>query len=106
MAFTSGTAASGVYTVGGAAANTFTVTSATSTTTSGNVTLHGGGTVVSFNYTFIDVASIAVTPAATSAVIAVYDFVDVANPTSFKVLLFNTAGARVSGNFSWSARGV
>ena len=106
LAFTSGTATSGVYTVGGAAANTFTVTSATSTTTSGNVTLHDGGTVVSFNYPFIDVASIAVTPAATSAVIAVYDFVDVANPTSFKVLLFNTAGTRVSGSFSWSARGV
>jgi hypothetical protein len=76
---------------------------------SGNGTANSadvGGTVVSFNYPFIDVASIAVTPAATSAVIAVYDFVDVANPTSFKVLLFNTAGARVSGNFSWSARGV
>ena len=76
---------------------------------SGNGTANGadvGGTVVNFNYAFIDVASIAVTPAATSAVIAVYDFVDVPNPTSFKVLLFDTAGARVSGSFSWSARGV
>lgn len=76
---------------------------------SGNGTANSadvGGTVVNFNYAFIDVASIAVTPAATSAVIAVYDFVDVGNPTSFKVLLFNTAGARVSGSFSWSARGV
>ena len=65
-----------------------------------------GGTVVNFNIAFVDVDSISVTPATTSAVIAVYDFVDVPNPTSFKVLLFNTSGTRVSGGFSWSARGV
>ena len=70
------------------------------------VSTDAGGTVVSFSYPFIDVESIAVTPATTTPVIAVYDFVDVANPTSFKVLLFDTAGARVSGPFSWSARGV
>lgn len=65
-----------------------------------------GGTTVNFNVAFVDVESISVTPLTTSAVIAVYDFVDVLNPTSFKVLLFNTSGTRVSGNFSWSARGV
>ena len=65
-----------------------------------------GGTVVNFNLAFVDVDSISVTPATTSAVIAVYDFVDVPNPTSFKVLLYNTSGTRVSGGFSWSARGV
>ena len=65
-----------------------------------------GGTTVNFNIAFIDVQAISVTPATTSAVIAVYDFVDVPNPTSFKVLLYNTSGTRVSGNFSWSARGV
>ena len=65
-----------------------------------------GGTTVNFNYAFIDVEAITVTPAVTTPVIAVYDFVDVPNPTSFKVLLFNTAGSRVSGAFSWSARGV
>lgn len=65
-----------------------------------------GGTTVNFNLAFADVQSISVTPATTSAVFAVYDFVDIPNPTSFKVLLFNTSGARVSGNFSWSARGV
>jgi hypothetical protein len=54
----------------------------------------------------VDVFSISVTPATTTAVIAVYDFVDVPNPTSFKVLLYNTSGTRVSGNFSWSVRGV
>jgi hypothetical protein len=65
-----------------------------------------GGTTVNFNVPFIDVDSISVTPTGTTAVIAVYDFVDVPNPTSFKVLLFNTSGTRVSGAFSWTARGV
>jgi hypothetical protein len=76
---------------------------------SGNGTANAadsGGTVVNFTVSFVDVDSIAVTPLATTAVTAVYDFVDVPNPTSFKVLLFNSAGTRVSGAFSWSARGV
>jgi hypothetical protein len=65
-----------------------------------------GGTTVTFNIDFVDVEAISVTPATTSPVIAVYDFVDTPNPTTFKVLLFDTAGNRVSGPFSWSARGV
>lgn len=65
-----------------------------------------GGTVVNFNIPFVDVDAVSVTPATTTPVFAVYDFVDAPNPTSFKVLLFNTSGARVNGNFSWSARGV
>jgi predicted phage tail protein len=76
---------------------------------SGNGTANSsdsGGTVVTFNIAFVDVDSISVTPLATSSVTAVYDFVDVPYPTSFKVLLFNSSGARVSGAFSWSARGV
>jgi hypothetical protein len=76
---------------------------------SGNATANSGdsgGTVVNFNIAFVDVDSISVTPLTTAAVIAVYDFTDVPNPTSFKVLLFNTSGTRVSGAFSWSARGV
>ena len=164
--FTSGTATDGTYVVATAAANSFTVTSATSATTSGNVswikwTTYAGlsevfvtqfryfrvrydftstgsddlmllsnlnvrldsklrndagsgtansgdseGTTVNFNVAFVDVQSISVTPASTTGVIAVYDFVDAPNPTSFKVLLFNTSGSRVSGGFSWSARGV
>jgi hypothetical protein len=54
----------------------------------------------------VDIDSISVTPLATSSVVAVYDFVDSPNPTSFKVLLFNSSGTRISGSFSWSARGV
>lgn len=65
-----------------------------------------GGTTVNFNVTFVDVESITVTPSGTAARIAVYDFVDAPNPTSFKVLLFDTAGTRVSGGFSWSVKGV
>jgi hypothetical protein len=65
-----------------------------------------GGTTVTFNVAFADVQSITVTPKGTSARIAIYDFVDVANPTSFKVLLFDTAGSRVSGEASWSVKGV
>lgn len=64
-----------------------------------------GGTTVMFNYAFLDVTSITVTASGTVAKFAVYDFADVPNPTSFKVLLFDETGARVSGPFSWSARG-
>jgi hypothetical protein len=64
-----------------------------------------GGTVVTFGVAFIDVNAIVVTPSGTTARYALYDFVDAPNPTSFKVLLFDSAGARVSGGFSWTARG-
>ena len=50
--------------------------------------------------------AINVTPSGTTARIAIYDFVDAPNPTSFKVLLFDTSGNRVSGDFSWQARGT
>jgi predicted phage tail protein len=69
------------------------------------VSTDAGGTVVNFNVSFIDIASINVTAAGTVPRYAMYDFVDAPNPTSFKVLLFDTAGARVSGDFSWSAKG-
>lgn len=65
-----------------------------------------GGTTVNFNVTFVDVESITVTPKGTAARIAVYDFVDAPNPTSFKVLLFDTAGTRVTGDVSWSVKGI
>lgn len=54
---------------------------------------------------FIDVEAIQVTPAGTTPITAIYDFVDAPNPTSFKILLFNSAGARVSGTASWTVRG-
>ena len=65
-----------------------------------------GGTTVTFNVAFVDVQGIAVTPNTTSAVIAVVDFQDIINPTSFKVLLYNTSGVRVGGDFTWQCRGT
>jgi predicted phage tail protein len=64
-----------------------------------------GGTTVNFSAPFVDVVSIEVTPKGTTPVIAVYDFTDVPNPTSFKILLFTTSGTRTSGDVSWSAKG-
>lgn len=64
------------------------------------------GTQVNFNVEFIDVSSITVTPSGTSAAVAVYDFVNVTNPTGFKVYLYNLSGTRISGDFSWSAKGA
>lgn len=64
-----------------------------------------GGTVVNFNKPFVDITSISVTPSGTTPMYAIYDFVDIANPTQFKVLLYNSSGVRINGNFSWSARG-
>lgn len=65
-----------------------------------------GGTVVNFNVPFLDVSSITVTPLATVPRTAVYDFVDVANPTSFKILLYDNTGTRVNGTVGWSVKGV
>jgi len=64
-----------------------------------------GGTTVNFNIPFVDVVSIEVTPKGTTPVIAMYDFTDVPNPTSFKILLFTTSGTRTSGDVSWSVKG-
>ena len=68
-----------------------------------------GGTAVTFNVPFVDVRELQVTPAYQSglSVTANWDFVDVPNPTGFSVYLFNsTNGARVSGDFSWRAKGA
>ena len=64
-----------------------------------------GGTTVTFNASFVSVTSIQVTPSGTAAAYAIYDFVSVPNPTTFKVLLFNSSGVRISGTVSWQARG-
>jgi len=64
-----------------------------------------GGTTVNFNSTFNSVSSITVTPLGTSARYAIYDFAGGANPTSFKVLLYDSSGTRLSGTVSWTARG-
>jgi hypothetical protein len=66
-----------------------------------------GGTVVTFNKTFKDIDSITVTPTKQpEPLMAIYDFVDVPNPVSFKVLVFDSIGSRVTSVVSWKARGV
>jgi hypothetical protein len=63
------------------------------------------GTVVFFSKVFRDVDSITVTAESTVEQNAIYDFLDVPNPVSFKILLFDTVGARIDGIVSWKARG-
>lgn len=55
--------------------------------------------------TFIDVESITVAANGTAPLYAVYDFTDTYSPLSFKVLLFNSSGTRVTGGVSYSVRG-
>lgn len=69
------------------------------------VSTDAGGTTVTFNTPFVSVTSIQLTPNSTTAAYAIYDFVSVPNPTTFKVLLFNSSGTRISGTVGWQARG-
>ena len=70
------------------------------------VSTDAGGTAVDITGQFIDVQSVQVSPQGTVFAIAVYDIVDAPFPTSFKILLFNAAGAKISGPVSWTLRGV
>lgn len=65
-----------------------------------------GGTSVDITGLFLDVQAIQLTPLSLTAKHPTYDFTDVPNPTSFKVLLWDAAGSRVSGDVSWTLRGV
>lgn len=69
------------------------------------VSTDAGGTTATFNVPFLDVTSINVTPWSTTASYAIVDFTATAYPTTFKILLYNSAGTRVSGTVSWTARG-
>ena len=65
------------------------------------------GTEVFFNKAFKDVESITVAVKATdTGHVAIYDFVDVPNPTSFKIYVFDLAGVRETQTVSWKARGI
>lgn len=65
-----------------------------------------GGTVVSFNTTFIDVNSVVANPKGSTPAVAIVDFADTINPTEFSVYLFDMSGVRIDGDFTWTARGV
>jgi len=64
-----------------------------------------GGTTVTFQENFLDITSIMVSANSTTPLFAIYDFVDVPNPTFFKILVFNSSGQRVNAQVSWTARG-
>lgn len=65
-----------------------------------------GGTVVTFNKAFKSVDAINVTAIATVEKTAIYDFAFPPNPTTFKILVYDAAGARVNASVTWIARGV
>lgn len=76
---------------------------------SGTVTANASdvnGTTVNFTKAFKDVESITLTVGALEPVIAIYDFTDVPNPTSFKVFAFDSSGNRITYPVAWKARGV
>lgn len=65
------------------------------------------GTVVNFHKAFKDVESITATVKSAGGVFtAIIDFVDVPNPTSFKIYVYDGAGARATKTVEWKARGV
>lgn len=65
-----------------------------------------GGTTVNFIKSFKDIDSIDVSAMGTVFGTAIVDFVDAPNPTSFKVLVFDGAGVRISASVRWIARGI
>lgn len=65
-----------------------------------------GGTQVNFNKAFKDVDSITLVAESAEPIYPVYDFTDIPNPTGFKVLVFDSAGKRISKLISWKARGI
>jgi len=66
-----------------------------------------GGTQVVFNKDFKDVDSITVSPTKSPEPLnAIYEFIDVPNPTEFKVMVFDSIGSRVNCVCSWKARGI
>ncbi len=54
---------------------------------------------------FVDVEAITLTALSTTAKYVVYDFTDTPNPLSFKILMFDSAGARATGTVSYTVRG-
>jgi len=64
------------------------------------------GKVVAFTKPFLDIDSIQVTARSTTERKMVHDFVDIPNPTDFTAFMFDASGSKVTGTFTWHARGV
>lgn len=75
----------------------------------GTVTWNGNPATATFNLPFVNVQAINLTVmGSTGSIVAVTDFVSVANPTTFKVYLYNsTTGAAPTGpiTVAWSVKG-
>lgn len=61
------------------------------------------GTPITFNKTFHEVSSVALTPQSSSSVFAVYNTL---TATGCKVFVYNILGVRVSATVTWVARGI
>jgi len=74
----------------------------------GSITWNGNPTTVTFAVPFINVTGITLTPMTNANIVAVTDFVSVANPTTFKVYLYTAStGAVPAGPITvgWQAKG-
>jgi hypothetical protein len=69
------------------------------------VSTDSGGTVTTFNIAFQSVVSITANPQSTTAAIVVTDFAGGLNPTTFKILAFDTTGTRITKTVNWTVRG-
>jgi len=68
---------------------------------------HAGGTVVNFLKPFRDIESITCTTKSDiEPYVVIFDFVDIPDPVSFRVFVFDTTGNRVSKTVDWKARGI
>ncbi len=72
--------------------------------------VYDAGIQVSFTKTFLDIDSIALTIRGSTSTggarYAIYDFLDEASPTGFRVYLYKADGTKTYGAFDWTARGV
>lgn len=71
----------------------------------GRVTVSTNPTSVTFNVAFVDIESITATPQGTTAKLAMVDFNDSPNPTSFDLYVFSADGTAATSDVHWSARG-
>jgi predicted phage tail protein len=72
---------------------------------SGVITTASTGVVVNFTRAFVSADTPRVQPDGLTPLLGVVDYTAIPNPTSFTVYLFNQAGTKVTGSFSWQASG-
>lgn len=65
-----------------------------------------GGTTVTLTLDWLDVSEIGTQVQGTTAAFSVVDFTDIPNPTSFKILVFDTDGNRVTRDVFYRVKGA